>query len=85
MEYQTFVHQRLILPVGRVKFNLLFGHALHLLAEAFEGGLEFVSELPLALLSGEVISVVHVLVLAQIRCDFSHLRVELDVHMLFLT
>lgn len=42
-------------------------------------------QLSLALLRGEVISVVHVLVLAEIRRNLTHFRVELDVYMFLFT
>ena len=72
------------LPEGRIELDLLLGKGFNLLGEALEGGLEFVPELTLGLLGGEVVTVVHVLVLAEVGCDFSHLGVELHVYVLLL-
>ncbi len=58
---------------GRVKLEGALGQLLHLVAEALEAALELVSQLPLRLLRREVVTVVHVLVLAEIRRDFSNL------------
>ena len=43
------------------------------------------SQLSLGLLGGEVVPVVHVLMLAQVRRDLAHLRVELHVLLLLLS
>lgn len=72
------------IPEGRVELHLLLGHVLDALAEALEGHLELVAQLALALLGRQVVAVVHVLVLAEVRRDLAHLRVELDVHVLLL-
>lgn len=64
---------------GHLELQLLLGQRLHLLDEVLEGRLELVPHFPLHLLCVEVVPVVHVLVLAQVRGDLAHLRVELDV------
>ena len=66
------------LPERGVELQLAASHALHLLAEALEGLLQLVTELSLGLFGREVVSVVHVLVLAQVRRDFADLGVELQ-------
>ncbi len=68
----------------RVKLHRLVGHLLHLVAEELEGGLQLLPHLPLRLLRGEVIAVVHVLVLAQVGGDLADLSVELHVRLLLL-
>ena len=65
------------LPERGVELQLAASHALHLLAEALEGLLQLVTELSLGLFGREVVSVVHVLVLAQVRRDLTDLGVEL--------
>ena len=66
---------------GRVKLEGALGQLLHLVAEALEAALELVSQLPLRLLRREVVTVVHVLVLAEVRCDFTNLaRVRFKFH-----
>ena len=65
-------------PERRIELELSFGHRLDLLAEALEGLLQLVTELSLGLFGREVVSVVHVLVLAQVRRDFADLGVELQ-------
>lgn len=62
-----------------LELQLLLGQGLYLLDEVLEGRLELVPHFPLHLLCVEVVSVVHVLVLSQVRGDLAHLRVELDV------
>ena len=64
---------------GRLKLQGSFGHGFHLVAEPLEALLQLVPELPLGLLGGQVVPVVHVLMLAQIGGDLSHLCVKLDV------
>ena len=64
-------------PERRIELELSFGHRLDLLTEALEGLLQFVPELSLGLFGREVVSVVHVLVLAQVRRDLTDLGVEL--------
>ena len=59
---------------GRVKLEGALGHLLHLVAEALEAALELVSQLSLRLLRCEVVTVVHVLMLAEVRSDFSNLE-----------
>ena len=71
-------------PEWLVEIDGVLGDGLDLFAEAFEGALQFVPQLPLGLLSSQVIPVMHVLMLAQVRRDFADLRVELHVHLLFL-
>ena len=58
---------------GRVKLERALGQLLHLVAEALEAALELVSQLPLRLLRREIVTVMHVLVLAEIRRDFPNL------------
>lgn len=64
---------------GHLELQLLSSQRLHLLDEVLEGRLQLVPHLPLHLLCVQVVPVVHVLVLAQVCGDLSHLRVELDV------
>ena len=59
--------------------------ATYLVAEALECLLQLSSQLSLCLLGGEVVPVVHVLMLAQVRRDLAHLRVELHVLLLLLS
>ena len=59
--------------------------ATYLVAEALECLLQLSSQLPLCLFGGEVVPVVHVLMLAQVRRDLAHLRVELHVLLLLLS
>ena len=59
---------------GRVKLEGALGQLLHLVAEALEAALELVSQLSLRLLRCEVVTVVHVLMLAEVRSDFSNLE-----------
>lgn len=70
---------------GHLELQLLFSQRLHLLDEVLEGWLELVPHLPLHLLGVQVVSVVHVLVFAQVRGDLPDLRVELDVCVASLT
>ena len=56
----------------------------YLFAESLKGGLESVSEFSFGLFGGQIVAVVHVLVLLKIGRDFSHLRVELHVVVFFL-
>lgn len=64
---------------GHLELQLLLGQRLHLLDEVLESRLELVPHFALHLLRVQVVPVVHVLVLAQVRGDLAHLRVELDV------
>lgn len=64
---------------GHLELQLFFSQRLHLLDEVLEGRLELVPHLPLHLLRVEVVSVVHVLVFAQVCGDLPDLCVELDV------
>lgn len=70
---------------GHLELQLLFSQRLHLLDEVLEGRLELVPHLPLHLLGVQVVSVVHVLVFAQVCGDLAHLCVELDVRVASLT
>lgn len=67
-----------------IKFELLSGDRLDFVAKSLECLLQFVSEFSLRLFGGQIVSVVHVLVFAQIRRDFANLSVELDVQVLLL-
>ena len=58
---------------------------MYLVTETFEGLLQLLSQLSLCLFRGEVVSVVHVLMLPQVRRDLAHLRVELHVLLLLLS
>ena len=58
---------------GRVKLQGALGQLLHLVAEALEAALELVSQLPFRLLGRQVVTVMHVLVLAEVRRDFTNL------------
>lgn len=68
-----------------LELQLLSGQRLHLLNEVLEGGLELVPHLALHLLGVQVVTVVHVLVFAQVGGDLSDLGVELDVRVAPLT
>ena len=72
------------LSEGHVKLQVSLGDGLHFVAEALEGLLQLVPELPLRLLGSQVVPVMHVLVLAQVRGDLADLSVELHVPVLFL-
>lgn len=73
------------LPERCVKLHFLLSHVLDALAEALESHLQFVAQFSLALLGGQVVTVVHVLMLPQIRGYLAHLRVELHVDVLLFT
>lgn len=64
---------------GHLKLKLLLGKRLDFLNEVLKCRLEFVSHFALHLLGIQVVSVVHVLVLAQVCCDLSHLGVKLYI------
>lgn len=64
---------------GNLKLQLLFRQRLHLLDEVLESRLQLMPHLPLHLLGVEVVSVVHMLVFAQVCGDLADLGVELDV------
>lgn len=67
----------------RVELQLAASGALHLLAESLEGLLQLVTQLALGLFGGEVVAVVHVLVLAQVGSDFADFSVELQERRMF--
>lgn len=67
-----------------LKLKLLLGKCLHFLNEVLKGRLEFVPHFTLHLLGVQVVSVVHVLVLAQVCGNLSHLCVELYICMALL-
>ena len=58
--------------------------SLHLFAKVFKRGFELVAQLSLGLFGGEVVAVVHVLMLAQVGRDFADFRVELDLGVFLL-
>ena len=57
----------------------------NLFSEAFEGRCEFMTQFSFCLFCREVITIMHVLMLAQISGYLSHLRVELYINMFFLS
>ena len=57
-----------------LKLKRSLGQALHLVTEALEASLELVPQLPLGLLGSQVITIMHVLMLAQICRDLSNLH-----------
>ena len=59
-----------------LKLNGAFCHLLHFVTEPLEALLELVPQLPLGLLGGQVIPVVHVLVLPKVRCDLANLEIN---------
>lgn len=70
---------------GHLKLQLLLRQRLHLLDEVLEGRLQFMPHLPLHLLGVQVVSIVHMLVFAQVCGDLADLGVELNVCVASLT
>lgn len=68
-----------------IKLDGVLGHVLDLLTERLEGLLQLVTHLSFGLLGGQVIAIVHVLVLAQVGGDLTYLGVELNVALLLLS
>ena len=57
-------------------------NAFNFFAESFERLLQFVSQFSFSLFSRKIVSVVHVLVLAQVSRDLAHFSVELQKYFL---
>jgi hypothetical protein len=72
------------LPEGHVELDVALGERVDFVAEALERLLQLVSQLPLRLLGGQVVAVMHVLVFSQVGSDLPHLGVELHVLLLLL-
>ena len=70
---------------GNLELYRALSHLLHLVTESLEALLQLVPQLPLCLLSSQVVPVVHVLVLTEIRRDLANLSVELHVLLLLLS
>ena len=75
------------LTTGLVQFlyfaTFLPCNAFNFFAESFECLLQFVSQFSFSLFSREVVSVVHVLVLAQVSRDLAHFSVELQKYFFY--
>ena len=69
-------------PERRVEFNHLFGDSLNLLSETLEGRFQLLSQLSLSLLCMKIVTIVHVLMFAQICCDLTDFSVKLDINVL---
>lgn len=64
---------------------MLFIHKPYLLTKGFESGFQFMPQLSFGLFCSQIITVVHVLVLAKIGSNFAYFSVKLDIVMLFLS
>ncbi len=67
-----------------VELEIDLGGGRHPIAEALEGLLQLVAQLAFRLLGCQIVTVVHVLVLAQVSGDLANLGVKLNVSLLLL-